>query len=55
MNLSNIPTCELVKELVTREGVIEFQINPYDDYEIISRDELLYDDDGPSRILVVID
>lgn len=55
MNLSNISTCELVKELVTREGVIEFQIDPYDDYEIVNGNGILCADDGPSRILVVID
>lgn len=47
MSLSNISTCDLVKELQTREGVETTMAEPYQDAEIKVN--------GPAIVLVVID
>lgn len=46
MDLSNIPTCELIKELIKREGVNTTCLNPYEDKVFIFS--------GPCTILEVI-
>ena len=57
-------TSELVNELAKREGVEEFWIEPHTEKYILSKLEidtepmkvnLLKSDEGPARILVVID
>ena len=56
---SQIPTCDLVKEIATREGVTEYVAGPQDRYLVrtkaddgISRVDF---DLGPAVILVVVD
>jgi hypothetical protein len=57
--LSAVPTCDLVKERISREGVVEQQAGPGDIYRIHiatpGRGESTYIDRGPARILVVVD
>ena len=47
MNLSTIPTCLLVEELVKREGVKNLVAEPYKDLNIPVN--------GPAQVLVVYD
>lgn len=47
MSLSNVPTCDLVKELQTREGVETTIAEPYQDVEVKVN--------GPAIVLTVID
>lgn len=47
MELKEISTCELVKELKTREGVEATTVEPYEDYECKVN--------GPAIVLTVID
>lgn len=47
MDLSNILTCDLVKELQSREGVETTIAEPYQDAEVKVN--------GPAIVLVVID
>ena len=47
MNLKIIPTCELVAELETREGVETTIAEPYQDVQV--------EVNGPAIVLVVID
>ena len=47
MDLSDIPTCDLVKELQTREGVETTIAEPYQDAEVKVN--------GPTIVLVVTD
>lgn len=47
MNLQKIPTCKLVEELKTREGVCAQTINPHEDQQIQIN--------GPAIVLIVID
>lgn len=51
------PTCELVEELVKREGVAEIDIKPHQNYHIMNADDdtPFFTDTGPARILVVVD
>lgn len=58
MNLSQIPTCYLVNELVKREGVEEIVVGPDETFAagIDSDDNIITGGrGGPARILVVID
>ena len=47
MDLSQIATCDLVRELQTREGVETTMAAPYEDVEVKAN--------GPAIVLVVID
>lgn len=47
MDISNVPTAELVRELSRREGVEEKIAEPYQDMQIKVN--------GPAIVLVVID
>lgn len=47
MDLSNVLTCDLVKELQTREGVETTIAEPYQDVEVKVN--------GPAIVFVVID
>lgn len=47
MNLTNIKTCELVKELESREGVKTEHAEPYEEKKVSVN--------GPAKILIVID
>lgn len=47
MELSKVPTCELVKELITREGVQTEYAEPHEAKEILVG--------GPAIVLIVID
>lgn len=47
MYLSKVATCDLVKELQTREGVEMTMAEPYEDVEISVN--------GPATVLVIID
>lgn len=47
MDLSNVSTVELVRELSAREGVEPHVVEPYADFEIAVN--------GPAVVLVVID
>ena len=54
-----VPTCDLVKELATREGVTEFIAGPQDRYHVRTKtcDGVSHADFGlgPATILVVVD
>lgn len=59
LNLAGVPTCDLVAELATREGVTEYVAGVQDRYLVrtksdqgISRVDF---DLGPATILVVVD
>ncbi len=54
VGLNKIPTCELVKELENRIGVVEYTVEPYVDYSL-KIGEKVYKDNGPASILVIID
>ena len=58
-NLTPISTCDLVKEIATREGVTEFTVGVEDGYLVRvcpERDESYGKSDiGPAIILVVVD
>lgn len=45
--ISSIPTCDLVRELETREGIEKIWVNPYEDFEVKVN--------GPAVILIVTD
>ena len=47
MDLSKVATCDLVKELQTREGVEMTMAEPYEDVEI--------NVNGPATVLVITD
>jgi hypothetical protein len=47
MNLKDIPTCQLVAELATREGVSTTTAEPYQDVQVSVN--------GPAIILTIID
>lgn len=47
MNLKDVKTCELVKELARREGVTKTIAEPYEDKTITVN--------GPAVVLVVVD
>lgn len=52
----NIPTCDLLNELVKREGVTDWWAAPYMKYSVFIDDgHGTLEDTGPARILVVID
>jgi len=56
MDLSKIPTCDLVNELGKREGVIGWPVEPYVKYSIFIDDGAgTLEETGPARILVVVD
>ena len=58
-SLADVPTCDLVAELATREGVTEFTVGVEDGYLVRvcpERDESYGKSDiGPATILVVVD
>jgi len=64
-DLDNVLTCDLVKALVKRQGVKEYQVDPYDPFDILiyghKEGEGYYSgnhgmmETGPARILVVVD
>ena len=58
-DLKAVPTCDLVKELATREGVTQFLVGVEDGYLVRvcpERDESYGKSDlGPATILVVVD
>lgn len=45
--MMTLDTCDLVNELITREGVEEHVVEPFDEISITTK--------GPARILVVKD
>lgn len=59
LNLKEVPTCDLVAELVTREGVSQYVAGPQDRYHVKVRtvDAVTTADFdlGPATILVVVD
>ena len=54
LDLSEVPTCELVEELSKREGVDSVAVEPYEAYGIIVG-EKTKTEKGPAVILTVID
>lgn len=54
MNLSEIPTAQLVEELSKREAVEKITVKPYQEYKIIVGDKEITDD-GPTVILRIWD
>ena len=54
MDLSNVSTAELVRELSHREGVEKIVVEPYQPYQIIV-DEHHISDSGPVVLLRVLD
>jgi hypothetical protein len=54
LDLSDVATCELCKELEKREGVTHVWINPYDKY-IVDNNGWQITDLGPASIFIVID
>lgn len=54
MDLKNVSTMELVKELEKREGVEKIAINPYETYSIIANGQTI-SDEGPVVILKIVD
>ena len=54
MNLSNVPTSELVRELSRREGVETLSVEPYQPYQIIAGDQSI-SDTGPIVLLMIED
>jgi hypothetical protein len=52
--LSTIPTCELVEELINREGVEELLVEPYEFYSMEVGCGGTHGE-GPARILIVTD
>jgi len=54
MDLTKIPTCQLVEELSGREGVKKITADPYQPYSVACEAEQV-SDTGPAVILVVTD
>ena len=54
MDLSNVSTAELVRELSNREGVEEIEVGPYQPYQIIAGEHHI-SDYGPIVLLQVWD
>jgi len=54
VDLSEIATCELVKELRKREGVDSITVDPYEEFKIIVGDKEIADT-GPVIILTICD
>lgn len=54
MDLSKIPTADLVQELSKREGVEEFMLEPYQQIKIVVGDNT-HIDYGPAVILKIQD
>lgn len=54
MDLSKVPTCDLVEELSKREAVEKIVVEPYQDYKI-TVGEKETSDDGPAVILRIWD
>lgn len=54
IDLSTVPTCKLVEELRTREGVWATSIEPYEDYSITVGEEVIKDS-GPVVLLKIWD
>ena len=54
MNLSNVPTSELVRELSWREGVERLSVEPYQPYQIIAGNQNI-SDTGPIVLLMIED
>ena len=59
LNLKGIPTCDLAKEIATREGVTEYVAGPQDRYLVRTKADdgtsCVEFDLGPAVILVVVD
>jgi len=54
--LKEIPTCQLVEELVRREGVEEYVVAPYEPFKIEVADKSKAPHtDGPAIILYIYD
>ena len=54
--LKEIPTCQLVEELASREGVEEYTVDPHEPFAIqISGENQAPHSSGPARILYVYD
>lgn len=55
--LKSIATCDLIEELIRREGVQCINVDPYEGYFIdtssIKQDEI--EDTGPATILIITD
>lgn len=49
--MKDTATVKLVEELVTREGVKEIVVEPYEKLELKGADPI----EGPARVLVIID
>lgn len=54
MDLSKIPTADLIQELSKREGVEKFVAEPYQPFELTVGDTP-YKDDGPVIIFIIQD
>lgn len=54
MDLSNVPTAELVRELSCREGVEKIMVEPYQPYQIMVGEQKI-SDSGPIVLLQVWD
>ena len=54
MDLSNVSTAELVRELSSREGVEKITVEPYQPYQIIIEKQNI-SDSGPAVLLRVWD
>ena len=56
VNLKDIPTCQLVEELASREGVEEYCVAPYEPFSILVGGQSKASDTmGPARLLYVYD
>jgi hypothetical protein len=54
MDLSAVPTCTLVEELIKREGVEKITAEPYQKYSVDCATQNI-SDTGPAIILVITD
>lgn len=55
-DLKEIPTCQLVEELASREGVEAYWVAPYEPFSIlVSGQSKVSDTTGPARLLYVYD
>ena len=54
LDLSTVPTCNLVDELKKREGVWATSVEPYEDYSITVGEEKIKDS-GPVVLLKIWD
>ena len=55
MNLEQISTAQLVKELSKREAVERITVKPYEKYQIVVGEQKIVSDSGPAVLLRVWD